>query len=79
MGLFHNSRNAPGETNSPTPHQPPEMSNSTEQTREEKIKVMNAMCGMAKGKQTYESLTKRQWIDRLLDWDPSIPIEELMQ
>ena len=50
------------------------MSNSDtnqEQTREEKIELMNSMCVMVKGKQTYLGLTRRQWIDRFLDWDPT--------
>ena len=59
MGFRHNSRNAPGETKSPTPHQPAEMSNSDtnqEQTREEKVELMDSMCVMVKGKQTYLGL-----------------------
>ena len=82
MGFHHNSRNAPGETKSPTPHQPAEMSNSDtnqEQTREEKVELMNSMCVMVKGKQTYEGLTRRQWIDRFLDWNPDTNIEELAE
>ena len=76
MSFHHNSKNAPGETKSPTPHQPAEMSNQ-EQTREEKVELMDSMCVMVKGKQTYQGLTRRQWIDRYFDWDPDQSIEEL--
>ena len=82
MGFHHNSRNAPGETKSPTPHQPAEMSNSDtnqEQTREEKIEEMDSMCVMVKGKQTYEGLTRRQWIDRFLEWNPTTDPKELSE
>ena len=79
MCLFHNLKNAPGETKSPTPHQPAEMSSTKEQTREEKIEEMDSMCVMVKGKQTYLGLTRRQWIDRFLDWDPDTSIEELVE
>jgi hypothetical protein len=79
MGLFHNSKNAPGETKSPTPHQPAEMSSTKEQTREERIENMDSMCVMVKGKQTYLGLNRRQWIDRFLDWDPDTSIEELAE
>ena len=54
------------------------MSNQ-EQTREEKVELMNSMCVMVKGKQTYQGLTRRQWIDRFLDWDPDTNIEELAE
>ena len=82
MGLFRNSKQAPGETNQLTPHQPAEMSNSDtnqEQTREEKVELMDSMCVMVKGKQTYQGLTRRQWIDRFLDWNPDANIEELAE
>eukprot|EP00966_Prymnesium_polylepis_P288808 6670921-Prymnesium_polylepis.1 len=39
-----------------------------QETREEKIKMMDSMCVMVKGKQTYQGLTRRQWIDRFLIW-----------
>ena len=58
------------------------MSNSDinqEQTREEKIEEMDSMCVMVKGKQTYLGLTRRQWMDRYLDWDPDTNIEELTE
>eukprot|EP00966_Prymnesium_polylepis_P242283 5603289-Prymnesium_polylepis.1 len=32
---------------------------------------------MVKGKQTYLGLTRRQWIDRFLTWDPDTNVEEL--
>ena len=37
------------------------------------------MCVMVKGKQTYLGLTRRQWQDRFLDWDPDTSIEELSE
>ena len=56
------------------------MSNSNqEQTREEKIEEMNSMCTMIKGKQTYNGLTRRQWIDRFLDWNPTTDPKELAE
>ena len=58
------------------------MSNSDtkqQQTRQEKVELMDSMCVMVKGKQTYEGLTRRQWIDRFLDWDPDTSIEELAE
>ena len=59
------------------------MSNSDtinqQQEREEKVKLMDSMCVMVKGKQTYLGLTRRQWIDRYLDWDPDTSIEELTE
>jgi hypothetical protein len=48
-----------------------------EQTREEKIEEMNKMCSTVKGKQTYEGLTRRQWIDRFLEMNPDTSPEEL--
>eukprot|EP00966_Prymnesium_polylepis_P165047 3816204-Prymnesium_polylepis.1 len=57
------------------------MSNSDtinqQQAREEKIEQMNPMCVMLKGKQTYHGLTRRQWIDRFLEVDPTTNHEEL--
>eukprot|EP00966_Prymnesium_polylepis_P125997 2913362-Prymnesium_polylepis.1 len=82
MGLLQNDRNAPGETKSPTQHQPAEMSNSdtiNQQEREDKIKQMDSMCVMIKGKQTYLGLTRRQWIDRILEVDPTTKHEELTE
>ena len=83
MGLLQNGRNAPGETKTTNSHQPAEMSNSDtinqQQEREEKVKMMDSMCVMAKGKQTYLNLTRRQWIDRFLDWDPSTNVKELAE
>ena len=56
------------------------MSNSNqEQTREEKIEEMNSMCTMIKGKQTYNGLTRRQWIDRFLEWNPTTDPKELSE
>jgi hypothetical protein len=59
------------------------MSNSDtinqQQEREEKVKMMDSMCVMAKGKQTYLNLTRRQWIDRFLDWDPTTDAKELAE
>ena len=55
------------------------MSSPQEQTREEKIEEMDSMCVMVKGKQTYLGLTRRQWQDRFLDWDPDTSIEELSE
>eukprot|EP00966_Prymnesium_polylepis_P077225 1788867-Prymnesium_polylepis.1 len=34
---------------------------------------------MVKGKQTYLGNTRRQWIDRSLEWDPDTNIEELAE
>eukprot|EP00966_Prymnesium_polylepis_P123818 2863277-Prymnesium_polylepis.1 len=83
MGLLPNDKNAPGETKSLTPHQLAEMSNSDtinqQQDREEKIKQMNSMCVMVKGKKTYLGLTRRQWIDRFLEVDPDTNPEELAE
>jgi hypothetical protein len=54
------------------------MSSSDQQeTREDEVKAMDSMCSMVKGKQTYLGLTRRQWIDRFLDWDPATSIEDL--
>ena len=51
------------------------MSNSDtinqQQEREAKVNTMDSMCGMNKGKQTYLNLTRRQCIDRFLDWNPT--------
>ena len=56
------------------------MSNSNQQqTREEKIEEMNSMCVMVKGKQTYQGLTRRQWIDRFLEWNPTTDPKELSE
>jgi hypothetical protein len=59
------------------------MSNSDtinqQQEREEKVKMMDSMCVMAKGKQTYLNLTRRQWIDRCLDCDPTTDAKELAE
>eukprot|EP00966_Prymnesium_polylepis_P051591 1194134-Prymnesium_polylepis.1 len=59
------------------------MSNSDtmteQQKREEKVKVMDSMCVMAKGKQTYLGLTRRQWTDRVLEVGASISTEELAE
>ena len=56
------------------------MSNSNQdQTREEKIAEMNSMCTMIKGKQTYKGLTRRQWIDRFLEWNPTTDPNELAE
>eukprot|EP00966_Prymnesium_polylepis_P075144 1743031-Prymnesium_polylepis.1 len=40
---------------------------------------MNSLCSTTKGKQTYHGLTRRQWIDRYLDWDPDSNFEELAE
>ena len=65
MGLFHNSKNAPGETKSPTPHQPADMSNSDsvnpQQDREEKVTLISSVCAM----QTIED--KQKQAENLLD------------
>eukprot|EP00966_Prymnesium_polylepis_P204593 4739843-Prymnesium_polylepis.1 len=50
-----------------------------QQKREEKTKDMNSMCVMAKGKHTFLGLTRRQWIDRFLEADPSTSPEELVE
>ena len=59
------------------------MSNSDtinqQQEREDKIKQMDSMCVMVKGKQTYLGLTQRQWIDRFLEVDPGTNHEELSE
>ena len=57
------------------------MSNSVnqEQTREGEIEEMDGMCVMVKGKRTYLGLTRRQWQDRFLEWDPDSSIEELAE
>ena len=49
------------------------------ESREEKLKLINSLCSTTKGKQTYHGLTRRQWIDRYLDWDPDTSIEELAE
>eukprot|EP00966_Prymnesium_polylepis_P137241 3171199-Prymnesium_polylepis.1 len=38
---------------------------------------MDSMCVMVKGKQTYLGLTRRQWIDRFLEVDPTTNPEDL--
>ena len=48
-----------------------------EMTREEKIVYMDSLCLKVKGKQTYQGLTRKQWQNRYLDWDPDQDIEEL--
>ena len=48
-----------------------------EQLREEKMKEMDAKCIMKKGKLTYMDLTRKQWIDRLLQVDPDLKPEEI--
>eukprot|EP00966_Prymnesium_polylepis_P196997 4565168-Prymnesium_polylepis.1 len=66
-----------------TPHQPAEMSNSDtinqQLEREEKVKQMDNMCVMVKGKQPYLGLTRCQWIDRFLEVDPTTNHEELAE
>ena len=47
--------------------------------RAEKVKQMDSMCVMVKGKQTYLGLTRRQWIDRFLEVDPTTNHEELAE
>ena len=42
-----------------------------QQQREAKVENMNKQCVMKKGKPTYHGLTRRQWIDRLLEVDPT--------
>ena len=53
--------------------------NNEQQEREAKVSMMDSMCSMNKGKQTYLNLTRRQWIDRFLDWDPNVDKEELAE
>ena len=59
------------------------MSNSDtinqQQEREAKVSMMDSMCGMNKGKQTYLNLTRRQWIDRFLEWNPATDPKELAE
>jgi hypothetical protein len=59
------------------------MSNSDnineQQEREAKISMMNSMCSMNKGKQTYLKLNRRQWVDRILDLDPDVDKKELAE
>ena len=59
------------------------MSNSDtinqQQERAEKVTQMDSMCVMVKGKQTYLGLTRRQWIDRFLEVDPTTNHEELAE
>eukprot|EP00966_Prymnesium_polylepis_P201795 4675717-Prymnesium_polylepis.1 len=38
---------------------------------------MDSMCVMVKGKQIYLGLTRRQWIDRIIEVDPTTKHEEL--
>ena len=59
------------------------MSNSDtinqQQEREAKVSKMNSMCRMKKGKQTYLDLTRRQWVDRFLESDPTADVKELAE
>ena len=50
-----------------------------QQEREAKVNTMDSMCVMNKGKQTYLNLTRRQWIDRFLDWNPAADAKELAE
>ena len=60
---------------------PAEMSNADieQLERAEKVEKMNSMCVTVKGKQTYLGLTRRQWIDRFLEVDPTTNHEELAE
>ena len=77
MGLFRNLKQAPGETNQPTPHQATDMSD--QQQRQQKIQEMDSMCTTVKNKQTYMNLTRRQWLDRFLELNPSTEIKDLAE
>ena len=59
------------------------MSNSDtinpQQQREAKVSMINSMCRMKKGKQTYLDLTRRQWVDRLLESDPTVDVKEIAE
>ena len=56
------------------------MSNSdTINQQQEREAKASMMCSMNKGKQTYLKLTRRQWVDRFLESDPTADVKELAE
>ena len=52
---------------------------SDQQQRQQKIQEMDSMCTTVKNKQTYMTLTRRQWLDRFLELNPSTEIKDLAE